>query len=1153
MDKSFSSPISVKSPFSPRSRQNISSKRILPASFRKSSRLSLSAKSTQSVQVVLKSTNNYAERFGQSLPVLITEALTFADRNTIVSARISECGYAWVVCGRRLLIWQYRQSLSAPGTPQRKLGSLNQCFELQLPQSDLAHRAELVSVFINVGSNIPSCIAVSPEGVLRYWPAIAHEGITVEQTVDLQGQECDSLTNVEGLCCILATTTCTVVLIHPEIISGRHVLNCKPLKAPSGWLGGISKRMSSLIFGPISSEQSNETRLVRVLSVPNKDSTWTIYVLAGHSLQKWILSNQDNEQLVFMSDLNRAVREKFQTTLREKIRETPWDQSDMDSWLMNSQNMDTWLLDIQADKDNIIILAAAVNTQISPRVHYALISFSTGDSHPEIRDFVLLMISGLYRDDNPSESLSYRFLICGTSAYLYNDKTITVIRPQEEPDVFEFTSSQDVLLGGSICINTPVFFSRINGLIAVCSNDQISDFINQSMTSNTPVETSFNETAVNNLSVYVIDPQEIHSAYKDTMSQMKAAFIFHIRNQQSAYQEILNELFPVDSYTLPSINSTLDKLVIQMSKDLLDDIPAGDPRWTKDAPPGIGSSYSMQVLHQLEDKQKAMSLYFKFLKDSELWNKLSGCIVRNTTMATVHILGECLEKISAAIICKSLPNNILLENAIEKAIINFESEPGNGLTNQDIFYREVSKVHTVIQELSNCCEDSAHSDLSPIEIAQNVHDTNEIILTVINEVIQFRNQSSNNFIPSESTKSLDIEYLPWTAANGDEGLTDTLMQQHILTYSYGLKLVSQGPLRNSLLDHFVGITDLLLDGKKSHLESVHNANREKNLYRQYCTDRHKLIKPLLNEKEYEKAILLAEKYLDFETLVTICDATDNQERLDEYMDRFSNNGFSEYVYNWFLKENKQGKLLDKYRKTGKTKNLQKLSTFLSDHPSLSWMQQIFDKKFPMAANTLYTLATNEKDSLTRQKTMLSLCKLSKLAGPMTGDLEAYIENINNRLGLINCQEELPDYVLQQFGYDTLKPCVISPKELINLYTCKEYVDASELEFKKALDILNFIQDEELIDELHLSIWRRAILRDSWNFKNLDCPMEVLSTTLFYKIVDLLLDLGVNPQTLLPPINMLLDSPELGQLKENPNFEFLIKTAYEYINRTQIME
>lgn len=96
-------------------------------------------------------------------------------------------------------------------------------------------------------------------GVVRYWPAVAHEGVSVEQTIDLHGQECDSLTNVANLSCILATTTCTVAIVQPQFSGGRHSLNCRTLRAPSGWLGGISKRMSSLIFGPISAEHSAET------------------------------------------------------------------------------------------------------------------------------------------------------------------------------------------------------------------------------------------------------------------------------------------------------------------------------------------------------------------------------------------------------------------------------------------------------------------------------------------------------------------------------------------------------------------------------------------------------------------------------------------------------------------------------------------------------------------------------------------------------------------------------------------------------------------------------------------------------------------------------------------------------------------------------
>lgn len=252
---------------------------------------------------------------------------------------------------------------------------------------------------------------------------------------------------------------------------------------------------------------------------------------------------------------------------------------------------------------------------------------------------------------------------------------------------------------------------------------------------------------------------------------------------------------------------------------------------------------------------------------------------------------------------------------------------------------------------------------------------------------------------------------------------------------------------------------------------------------------------------------MAEKYLDFETLVLICESTDNQQRLDEYMDRFNNEGFSEYVYTWYLQKNKQGKLIERCRKVTKPRNLQKLTHFLSDHPSLSWMQNIYDRKFENAADTLRNLASEETESVVRQKTMLSLCKLSKLAASKTVAADPYIQDVNSQLELITFQEELPDYVLEQYGYDTAKPCVIPAKDLINLYICPEFKDASEVEFKKALDLLLYVENEDLREELCLNIWRNAILRDSWNVSNVDSPLEVLQYTLFFRLADLALTLG----------------------------------------------
>lgn len=60
--------------------------------------------------------------------------------NVEMSAVLSQCGWAWLVCGRRLLVWRYKVDDS------RRLVN-HQFRELTLPPSDLAHRAQLVVVY----------------------------------------------------------------------------------------------------------------------------------------------------------------------------------------------------------------------------------------------------------------------------------------------------------------------------------------------------------------------------------------------------------------------------------------------------------------------------------------------------------------------------------------------------------------------------------------------------------------------------------------------------------------------------------------------------------------------------------------------------------------------------------------------------------------------------------------------------------------------------------------------------------------------------------------------------------------------------------------------------------------------------------------------
>lgn len=82
----------------------------------------------------------------------------------------------------------------------------------------------------------------------------------------------------------------------------------------------------------------------------------------------------------------------------------------------------------------------------------------------------------------------------------------------------------------------------------------------------------------------------------------------------------------------------------------------------------------------------------------------------------------------AAVVLKNVPPNSHLERAIKKAVEDSEIEPENGLSHQDIFYREVTRIYRGLQKLVAICEEAAHSDLNPTEFANLLNETNDIIL-----------------------------------------------------------------------------------------------------------------------------------------------------------------------------------------------------------------------------------------------------------------------------------------------------------------------------------------------------------------------------------------------------------------------------------------
>lgn len=225
----------------------------------------MSVRSNQSTQIVAKSDTFIIESYSLPLPVLINEALTFSERNVNVSVNCSTNGWAWAVCGRRLLVWQYKDSslasvkLDIPRTPQRRTAT-GQCRELTLPHCDIGHKASLITVFLSEAQQMASCLAVSPTGDVRYWPSIAHDGSSIDESGILEGQEFDALLSIPSVGYVLATTTCSLVLLQLQLHNYRHTIVHRAIRPPSGFLGGIGKKFASIIIGMNSNQDKENVR-----------------------------------------------------------------------------------------------------------------------------------------------------------------------------------------------------------------------------------------------------------------------------------------------------------------------------------------------------------------------------------------------------------------------------------------------------------------------------------------------------------------------------------------------------------------------------------------------------------------------------------------------------------------------------------------------------------------------------------------------------------------------------------------------------------------------------------------------------------------------------------------------------------------------------
>uniref|UniRef100_A0A665TZB1 Nuclear pore complex protein Nup133 n=1 Tax=Echeneis naucrates TaxID=173247 RepID=A0A665TZB1_ECHNA len=1068
---------------------------------------------------------NYdVQTFGSSLPVKVMEALTMADADDQISVKVNESGWAWMVCGERLIIWKICQTAVA---------KLSVCKELQLPSSEYNYTADLIAVasvapLETAAVQAISVLAVATEGTARFWPSLAQEGNYTETDVDL-GDLCNFVVAVRGGNFVLSSVRSRLLRASADP-SGK--LQYRALQQGQGMLSGIGRRVSSL-FG-ILSPPANDT----LHSVLWAGRASCLYTLTSSSLNKWEMDDSWEHQTLSW-DARRS--------LNESIADAIWGSESNYEEMKEGANVA--YLDMKLSQSGLVVLAAAWHPSDTPCLaYYCLVTLQ--DNGASISEQFTVEVTKY----NPpfQEVLQATRLVLppspGSIAFLYNDELVFACstgtgRAGLPDEKLSFNSPGDGVRGGGCCANLPVFFSQNSGLVAVVARERAS-ILPETMEDSLCSSLAAAPEVKRKPDVHTTPTRAEPVAQEDKTKLLKAAFLQFCRNDLVGAQTVTDELFPTDGDG--EEGAELDAVVTQINLDLVDDYPASDPRWAESVPDGETEGGGA------ENRLNVVCLIPHFVG---LLDRLGQGMVRSSPMATRLLLCEHAEKLQAAMVLKNhhTKHTELVNRAIGAALQRNNATVPPSLTAADVFFREVSQISSVFDCLLEEEERSLKENpVDSVQWAEVVLTVNSIIKDMLQSAGQYRETKASMYRAPESSAA-EPEYVPWTASGGVGGVRTVISRQHeiILRSVYPH---ADSTLRSALCEQLVALLDIYLGGWVAQLTSLQQQRppgaqqeRYNSLEMEYSQRRSELLQPLLELGQYQWVAALAEKYCDFDILVQMCEQTDNQSRLQHYMAKFADQNFADFLFRWYMEKGKRGKLLSQ-----PAAQHQQLASFLQAHQHLSWLHNIHVHDYHSAHRTLYSQANMETRYFVKKKTLLALSKLTALASDLPEDRV----NKEQERFLLH-QETLPRQLLEekQLNPDTMP--LLSAHNLIQLYICDDNRLANEYDYKKALDLLEYIdkvEDVADIDSLKCEIFGKALRRDDWSSADgNDDPLEAAKDSVFVKILLKLIQEGesVPLQTYLPDVKDLLESDDLSSLRSKPFFEFVLRANYEHYLQTQM--
>ncbi|XP_056441809.1 nuclear pore complex protein Nup133 [Gadus chalcogrammus] len=1100
-------------------------------------RTSLAARSTptRANHANAESVHYDVQTFGSSLPVKVMEALTMAEADDIISVKVDESGWAWMVCGKLLIIWKICQTVVA---------KLCVCKELQLAPSEYEYTADLVTIsspgpLETAPVQSISVLTVGAEGRARYWASLAHEGNHTEADLEL-GDFCNFVVAVRGGSFVVSSCRNHLLRVSTDP-SGR--LGFRALQQGQGVLSGIGRRVSSL-FGMLAPPPNDALHSVLWAS-----EAGCLYSLTSSKVCRWEVGDSSEQQ---------TLSWESRCSLDENIADAIWGSESNYEEMKEGVNVS--YLDMKLSPSGLVVLAAAWHSQDIPCIAYFCL-VTLQDVGASVSDHVVVEVTKHTTPFQSEEALRTTRLVVpypGATAFLYTQELVFAcstgtVRGGPPDERISFSAPGDGVRGGGCCGNLPIFFSQTNGLVAVVARQAVSilpETMEDSLCSSLAAAPEMSMETPNRTEAV---------AHEDKTKMLKDAFLRFCRSDLIGSQVLVDELFPAEGAGEGEEGAELDEVVTRIDLDLVDDYPASDPRWAESVPEESGGFplTSLIILHQLEDKMKAHTCFMDFLLQVGLLQRLGQVTLRGGPMATRLLLCEHAEKLQAAMVLKTQhgKHGELVNAAVSGALRKNGAAVPPSLTPADVFFREVSQISLVFECLLEEEERRLKENpVASVQWAETVLTVNNILKDMLQAAGQYRETKASMYRVSDVDS--EPEYIPWTASGG---VREVITRQHevVLRSVYPQ---ADSELRGALCEQLVGLLDLYLGGYVAQLASLQlrtggrpaaaQQERYNALELEYGQRRSELIAPLLDLGQYQWVAALSEKFCDFDMLVQMCEQTDNQSRLQHYMTKFSDQNFADFVFRWYMEKGKRGKLLSQ-----PSAHHPQLASFLQSHQHLSWLHHIHVHDYQSAHETLSSQATGETRYFSKKKTLLALSKLTALASDMDQtQLSRHLEDIVEQERFLLHQETLPEQLLEDKNLDRQTMPLLTPHGLITLYISEDNRISNEDDFKKALDLLEYINEEEAVDieTLKQEIFARALKKDDWcSWEGSDDPLEPARDSVFVKILLKLIQEGVSLQAYLPDVKELLDSEQLAAFNSKPYFEYVLRVNYEHYLQSQI--